>query len=275
MNAVRVALRIAYIGSVYHGSQIQPEVPTIEGKLFAALRELEIIEDPASSRFASSGRTDAGVNAMGQVIAFDTDKPGLAIPRVINSKLPSDIWAWAHAGVAGDFHPRKYARSRIYRYIIPADDYDISLIRSSSRLLLGTHDFANFCITEEGRSTVRTIEKIDVRLSGSLLKVDIEANSFLWKMVRKIVTALTMVGSGARNTEWLENMLDPSSYEEGLEAASPYGLILMDVDYGDSVEWITDGYAMRRSTEKVQEYLMYHRVMAEVMAQFLPRIKEE
>lgn len=271
--SMRVALKIAYIGSAYHGFQVQPEVPTIEGKLFEALEELEIIKDASSSKFISAGRTDAGVNAIGQVIAFDTDKPNLAIPRVINSRLPADIWTWAYAEVPEDFHPRRYARSRTYRYIVPAEDHDISLIRSASRLLIGTHDFANFCVNEEGRSTTKTIEKIDIRLAGTLLKVDVEANSFLWKMVRKMVTAIMMVGSGVRDMEWLKQMLNPATYEEGLEPASPYGLILMDVDYGGSVDWACDGYAMRRVNEKVQEYFMYHRVMAEVMAQFF--LKEQ
>ncbi|MBP2029941.1 tRNA pseudouridine38-40 synthase [Methanohalophilus levihalophilus] len=272
---MRVALKIAYIGSAYHGLQIQPNVPTIEGKLFEALKELEVIDNPASANFVSSGRTDSGVNAMGQVVAFDTDKPNLAIPRVINSKLPNDIWAWAHAEVPDDFHPRRYARRRTYRYIVPVDDHDISLIRSASRILLGTHDFANFCVNEEGRSTIRTIEKIDVRLTGNLLKIDVEANSFLWKMVRKIVTSLMLVGSGERDTEWLEQMIQPEIFEEGLEPSAPYGLILLDVNYGKSVDWITDGYAVKRSGEKVQEYLKYHMVMAELMEQFLPREPQE
>ncbi len=272
---MRVALKIAYIGSAYHGLQAQPNVPTVEGKLFEALQELEIIEDPSSAKYISSGRTDSGVNAMGQVIAFDTDKPNLAIPRVVNSKLPNDIWVWAHAEVPADFHPRHYARNRTYRYIVPVEDHDISLIRSASRILLGSHDFANFCVAEDGRSTMRTIKKIDVRLAGNLLKIDVEANSFLWKMVRKIVAALMLVGSGARDMEWLEQMLQPEFYEEGLEPSSPYGVILMDVNYGKSVEWTTDGYAIKRSGEKIQEYLRYHMVMAEVMEQFIPKEQQE
>ncbi|MDK2892476.1 tRNA pseudouridine(38-40) synthase TruA [Methanohalophilus sp.] len=272
---MRVALKIAYIGSAYHGFQVQPDVPTIEGKIFEALEALEIIEDPSSANFSSAGRTDAGVNAIGQVIAFDTERSNLAIPRVINSKLPKDIWAWAHAEVPADFHPRRYARSRTYRYIVPVEDHDISLIRSASQILLGTHDFANFCVHEEGKCTTRTIKKIDVRLTDNLLKIDVEANSFLWKMVRKMVTAMMLVGSGERDMEWLKQMLQPEVYEEGLKPSFPYGLILMDVNYGDSVEWISDGYAIKRSSEKVQEYLRYHMVMAEVMKQFFPKEHQE
>jgi tRNA pseudouridine38-40 synthase len=267
---MRVALKIAYIGSNYHGSQVQPQVPTIEGELFKALKELEIIKDPRSANFISSGRTDAGVHAMGQVVAFNTDVPNLAIPRVINSKLPGTIWAWAHSLVPDNFDPRRHAVSRSYRYIMCGEQYDISKIRSASKLLIGTHDFSNFCTTEAGRATVRTVERIDVRVSGNLTRIDVEANSFLWNMVRKIVTALMMVGSGVRDEEWLEQMLDPDSYEEGLESAHAYGLVFMDIKYPIPIEWIEDGYAIRRAHERVHDHLVRYRVMADVLEHLLP-----
>lgn len=269
---MRVALKIAYIGSNYHGSQVQPQVPTIEGELFKALQELEIIKDPRSANFISSGRTDAGVHAMGQVVAFNTEVPHLAIPRVINSKLPGTIWAWAHALVPDNFDPRRHAVSRSYRYIMCGEQYDISRIRSASKLLLGTHDFSNFCTNDAGRSTVRKVERIDVRVSGNLTRIDVEANSFLWNMVRKIVTALMMVGSGVRDDEWLEQMLDPDSYEEGLESAHAYGLVFMDVNYPIPIEWIEDGYAIRRAHERVHDHLVRYRVMADVLEHLLPTV---
>ncbi|WP_406670770.1 tRNA pseudouridine(38-40) synthase TruA [Methanolobus sp. ZRKC4] len=267
---MRVALKIAYVGTGYHGSQVQPDVGTIEGELFKALTELEIIEDLKTARFSSSGRTDTGVHAREQVIAFDTDKPNLAIPRVINSKLPTAIWAWAHAEVPDDYDPRRWATCRRYRYVMSGEQYDISRIRSASRILVGKHDFANFCTKEGDKSTIRTIEKIDVRVSGTLTKIDIQANSFLWNMVRKIVTALTMVGSGVRDEEWLNQMLDPESYEEGLEPASAYGLTLMKVEYMQPIDWCEDGYAIRRASENVHDYMVRHRVMAEVMDNLIP-----
>ncbi|WP_406660189.1 tRNA pseudouridine(38-40) synthase TruA [Methanolobus sp. ZRKC3] len=267
---MRVALKIAYVGTGYHGSQIQPDSATIEGELFKVLKELEIIEDPKSARFSSSGRTDAGVHARGQIIAFDTDKPNLAIPRVINSKLPYSIWAWAHAEVADDFDPRRGAVSRRYRYIMSGEQYDISKIRSASKILVGKHDFSNFCSTDGNKGTVRSVEKVDVRVSGTLTMIDVQANSFLWNMVRKIVTALTMVGSGVRDEEWLGHMLDPDSYEEGLEPAPAYGLTLMEATYRQEIDWSEDGYAIRRASEHVHEYMVRHRVMAEVMNQLTP-----
>ncbi|KXS44531.1 MAG: tRNA pseudouridine synthase A [Methanolobus sp. T82-4] len=268
---MRVALKIAYIGTGYHGSQIQPDVGTIEGEIFRALTELDIVGDPKDAGYISAGRTDTGVHAREMVIAFDTDKPNLAIPRVINSKLPKAIWAWAHAEVPDDFDPRRGAISRRYRYVMSGEKYDISSIRSASKILVGKHDFANFCSKEGDKNTIRTIEKIDVRVSGTLTKIDIQANSFLWNMVRKIVTALTMVGSDVRDEEWLQQMLEPEFYEEGLECAPPYGLTLMEVNYPEPIEWTEDAYSIRRANEVFHEYTVRHRVMAEVMDHLVPK----
>lgn len=267
---MRVALKIAYVGTGYNGSQIQPDAATIEGELFNALTELEIIEDPKSARFSSSGRTDAGVHAREQVIAFDTDKPNLAIPRVINSKLPNSIWVWAHAEVPDEFDPRRWAVSRKYRYVMSGEQYDIPKIRAASKILVGKHDFANFCTKQGDKSTVRNVEKIDVRVSGTLTKIDIQANSFLRNMARKMVAALTMVGSEVRDEQWLNQMLDPESYEEGLEPAPAYGLTLMEVEYIQPIDWCEDAYALRRANEHVHEYMVRHRVMAEVMDNLIP-----
>ncbi|WP_342306424.1 tRNA pseudouridine(38-40) synthase TruA [Methanolobus sp. ZRKC5] len=267
---MRVALKIAYVGTGYNGSQVQPDAATIEGELFSALTELEIIKDPKSARFSSSGRTDTGVHAREQVVAFDTDKPNLAIPRVINSNLPNSIWVWAYAEVPDEFDPRRWAVSRKYRYVMSGEQYDISKIRSASKILVGKHDYANFCTKQRDRSTIRNVEKIDVRVSGTLTKIDIQANSFLRNMVRKMVTALTMVGSGVRDEQWLNQMLDPESYEEGLEPASAYGLTLMKVEYMQPIDWCEDGYAIRRASENVHDYMVRHRVMAEVMDNLIP-----
>ncbi len=266
---MRVALKLAYIGSAYYGSQVQSDVATVEGEVFRAFQQIGIMDDPRSANFQSSGRTDAGVHATGQVVAFDTDKTNLSIPRVINNELPNSIWAWSHALVPDDFDPRRHATSRAYRYILHAEQHDISLIRSASKLLLGTHDFANFCTPNSDKITVRTVNRIDVRVNGNLIKIDIEAKTFLWKMVRKVATALVMVGSSVRDLDWFKQMLDPEAYEEGLKPAPAYGLTLMDVQYQQPPEWIDDGYAIRRANGHVQENLVYHRVMGEVMGEFM------
>jgi tRNA pseudouridine38-40 synthase len=90
-------------------------------------------------------------------------------------------------------------------------------------------------------------------------------------MVRKIVTALMMVGSDVRDIEWLEQMMDPESYEEGIEPASSYGLTLTNVDYPMSIEWTEDSYSIRRAHEHIHDHLIRHRVMAEVLEGLVPQ----
>ncbi|AAM03661.1 TPA: tRNA pseudouridine(38-40) synthase TruA [Methanosarcina acetivorans] len=266
---MRVALKLAYIGTEFHGSQIQPNVETVEKELFKALRNLSIIESPKSADYTCAGRTDAGVHALGQVVAFDTEKPNLAIPRVINSELPPAIWAWAHAEVPYYFDARRSAVSRHYHYVMSGEDYDISKMREASKLLLGTHDFENFSRSNGEKSTVRTLERINVRVDGEITKIDVVGNSFLWNMVRKIVTALSMIGNGVRDNDWLLQMLNPEIYEEGIEPAPPYGLTLMGVNYGENIEWIEDDYSIRRAGEQNHKRILRHRVMAEVLEELI------
>lgn len=267
---MRVALKLAYIGTEFHGSQIQPNVETVEGELFKALRKLGIIESPKSASYICAGRTDAGVHALGQVVSFDTDKPNVAIPRAINSELPDSIWAWAHAEVPEGFDPRRQAVSRRYRYVMCGEAYDIPKIREASKLLLGTHDFANFSKPDgDNKGTVRTLEKIDIRVDGELTKIDVVGNSFLWHMVRKIVTALSMIGNGVRDEDWLVQMLSPKAYEEGLEPAPYYGLTLMNINYSDPIEWIEDSYSVRRAGDLNSGRIPEHRVMAEVLEELI------
>lgn len=266
---MRVALKLAYIGTEFHGSQIQPNVETVEKELFKALRSLGIIESPKSANYTCAGRTDAGVHALGQVVAFDTDKPNLAIPRIINSELPPAIWAWAHAEVPVDFDARRNAISRHYHYVMSGEGYDISKMREASKLLLGTHDFENFSRSDGEKSTIRTLERINVRVDGELTKIDVVGNSFLWNMVRKIVTVLSMIGIGVRDTDWLLQMLNPDIYEEGIEPAPAYGLTLMEVNYGENIEWIEDSYAIRRASDQNYKRILRHRVMAEVLGELI------
>ncbi|MDF1557551.1 MAG: tRNA pseudouridine(38-40) synthase TruA [ANME-2 cluster archaeon] len=261
---MRIALKVAYIGTEFHGYQKQTNVPTIEGELFRAFRELNIMNDPKSARYIGSGRTDSGVHALGQVIAFDTDNPKHAIPRAINSVLPPSIWVWSRSEVPDDFNPRWMATSREYRYFMCGECFNIPLMRKASRLLKGTHDFSNFAALEEGINPIRTVELIDIRLDGRFVTLDIKANSFLWHMVRKTITALRMVGNEARDMEWLERMLHPEEFEEGLEPAPAYGLFLKNVNYDVTIPWEDDAYSKRMSSERLFEQFIWHGVLAEV-----------
>jgi len=250
---MRIAYKLAYIGTNFHGFQYQPNVRTVAGELFKAFKELGV--DAKKAKFRCAGRTDAGVHAFGQVIALNLDKP--IFPRVINAHLPSDITVWAWAEVSEDFNPRK-AKSRTYVYVLPAKNYDISAMRKACKLLLGTHDFSNFTKKYgERRRCVRTIYDVELRMNGEFIILEIVGNAFTWNMVRCIVSALEEVGSGHRSVEWFELMLNPEKHRERIEPAPAYGLILKDVEY-EGIEFEIDEYAWKTLQNRFEEFIRYH-----------------
>ncbi|WNY27546.1 tRNA pseudouridine(38-40) synthase TruA [Methanolapillus ohkumae] len=263
---MKIALKIGYEGMNFSGSQIQPDKRTVEGELLTALKNAGVIDNFESANLSSAGRTDAGVHSYGQVVSFFATRPELALPRVINNKLPRDLWAWASAEVPDNFDPRRHAVRRKYRYILTGD-YDISKMREAAKLILGEHDFSNFSKKDKKcqKTTIRRIEKLDIRTGNGIIRIDIEANAFLWNMVRKIVTALTYVGSDYRSVEWIEQMLDPENYEEGIEPAPAYGLTLTEVGYNPEPEWSIDGYAIKSISDYYAKEAEQHKIMSTVM----------
>ena len=243
-----LAFKVAYLGPEYHGFQIQPELRTVEGEILRALRELEIIRDKRSSKFSYASRTDAGVHAISQVVAFETGSD-LAEPRVINSRLPEDIKFYAMSEVSPEFNARRDAAYKRYRYYLYSESLDVREMREASKLLVGTHDFRNFSSEKEG-NTVRTVHAIEIRLEPPFAIIDICANSFLYNMVRKIITALKMVGEGQRPKEWIQELLE-SEVSEGIPAAPPQGLILEEVHNRDE-EFTVDDYARKSAVEMLK-----------------------
>ncbi len=279
----RIALKIGYLGTNYHGFQVQPrsesksksEVPTIEGELFKALKKLNIIEDRKSANYSYAGRTDKGVHALSQVVSFDTSNSNVA-PRMINSVLPDDIWVYALAKPHSGFNARKDAISREYRYFLFTHtdldlDMDITRMRAASELLIGTHDFSNFAQQEnhEAGTHVREIKRIemdmdiDIEKRNSVIVIDIEANGFLRKMVRKIVSVLRMVGSGMKDKRWVEDLLE-LRVKEQIEPAPAFGLVLKNVSYRD-VKFVEDDYAKRKIEARLKKDLVFHATIAEVL----------
>jgi len=272
----RIALKLGYLGTRYHGFQIQPDAvgPTVEGELFEALQKLNIIEARAVSNYAAAGRTDRGVHALSQVVSFDTAYPNVT-PRMINSMLPDDIWAIAIAKPPSGFDARKDAISREYRYFLAAQpdvDVDITRMRAASELLIGTHDFSNFAQPADHEddeagsySTIREIKRLAIAADerSSFIIFDIEADGFLRKMVRKIVSALKMVGNGTKDARWVEDLLELRMTDQ-IEPAPAFGLVLKNVSY-HGITFVEDEYAKRRIAARIQENLIFHATMAGVL----------
>jgi tRNA pseudouridine38-40 synthase len=219
-----------------------------------------------------SGRTDAGVHALGQVIAFRPLSDKLAEPRIINSLLPNDVWVYAKAEVPDDFDPRRDAASRTYRYLLYAPDVIERRIVAHSQLFLGTHDFTNFSSVEPNKYPVRTIKNIGVTKRGDIYVIDIEADSFLWNMVRKIVTGLRLVGSNKRPAQWIEQMLKPDEHREGIPPALAAGLYLMKVEY-PGIAFDEEKYSKDRAYQRMLHSFEWQFTMAEVYREFTDAMK--
>ncbi len=250
---MRVALKIAYLGTEYHGFQTQPGVPTIEGKLLKALRDSGAVKNPSKARYAAAGRTDRGVHSLGQVIAFDTDAGDAWMPRVLNSSL-SHIWAYAWAEVDKDFNARSKALEREYRYMLWGKGVDVSKMADAASVFLGTHDFRNFADEEKEKPTRCDIKRISIREKDGWIFLDIAASRFLMHMVRKIAAALKLAGKGEKDKDWIKKMLD-GSLNDRIEPLEAQGLILKDVKY-PAIKWNIDIYARDRALEEIQELFL-------------------
>ena len=245
-------LKLAYDGTAYRGWQVQPNQPTIQRSLETAIEKVT----GESIRILASGRTDSGVHALGQVVGVPTNST-LDIEvfkRAINASLPDDIAVLDVADATRDFHAIRDAVSKRYRYVIHDGDVrDVMLLRycwhypvrldadamqRAAQALVGTHDFRSFQSTGAPReSTVRTVSELSVvRGQGTergTITIEVEADGFLYNMVRAIVGSLVEVGRDAESEAWLAAVLAAHDRDKAGPTAPPRGLFLVNVNYGD------------------------------------------
>ncbi len=221
---MRVALKIAYDGHAFYGHQRQPDVRTVEGECIAALMAAKVIRDVRSAFFRSASRTDRGVSAVGNVIAFDTPRLPDAAIGAFNDKA-RDVWAWAAAEVPAGFHPR-HALERWYRYHL-LDPGPLEGLREAGALFVGTHEFGSF--TSEPTVGPFTIDQVDVSPVGGLTCIDVRARSFRRGMVRRIVAGMVAAAEGGEPLANLREALAGARRDFG--SVPPEPLFLMDVRY--------------------------------------------
>ena len=221
------AFRLAYDGAPFHGFQRQPDVPTVEDALFDALCALGVCTD-GPENYSAAGRTDAGVSAAAQTVAFDC--PEWCGPAALNAELPESIRAWAAADVT-DFHATHDARGREYVYVLPGVGLDDGRARETAGRLSGEHDFHN--LTPDGTGTVRDVS-VGLDRDGEFLAVTVRADGFPRQLVRRLVSLLRSVASGAAPLSKIGDVLGPDRIEgpEGVPPAPAYPLYLADVRYG-------------------------------------------
>ncbi|MGZ4953303.1 MAG: tRNA pseudouridine(38-40) synthase TruA [Halobacteriota archaeon] len=269
MAKSKLALRLAYLGTAYEGFQSQPDCLTVQAAVMRALHDTGVLCPEDDATFSASGRTDKGVHALDAVIAFEVENGASAIPRRVNSELPPDIWTWAQAAVPLTFDARRDATEREYQYILCDGTLAVHQMQEAADLLCGKHDFCNFS-REKKRSTVRTITTSNVRAAGNSIIITVAADSFVWQMMRKIVTALSLVGSHQKSIEWFARMLNPLQHEEGLHPAPAFGLVLTRVEYL-GIHFVEDTYAKRRASQHIQGSLAYNATLVGVLDLFRTR----
>ncbi len=269
MPSYRVTL--AYDGTAFAGSQIQPGQRTVQGELESGLRRLGGVG--ATTTFA--GRTDRGVHAFGQVVAVNFPEwraTASDLERALGARLPGDVAARQVVECDSAFNPRFDAVWREYRYwIAPGvtsaflgryawllrDGGDTARMNEAAGFLLGTHDFASFAGGGEGvpwseratrrRGTTRTLLRCAVRnqelmpgpgrdAGAAALEFRVVADGFLPRMVRNIAGALVEVGQGRQEPAWIGEILAARDRRQGSEVAPAHGLTLWRVGFpGDAL----------------------------------------
>ncbi len=243
--SLRLRATVEYDGTDFFGFQIQAQGRTVQGELE---RAIELVSGKAA-RVTGAGRTDRGVHAQGQVISFEIEWPHdvAELHRALNAVLADDV-AVSEMGLATrDFHPRFSARYRAYRYTLfnrpwrspvkrraawhIASQLDAEQMVEASRCLIGTHDFAAFGRPPQGENTVRTVFRAEWQKQDAYLTFDIEANAYLYRMVRSIVGTLVLVGLGQMSLKEFEAILHSRDRSRIRKIAPAQGLCLMRVDY--------------------------------------------
>ena len=250
VTARRLKIQISYDGTAYHGWQVQPGQETVQGVLQRVLTELE----GAPVLVAGSGRTDAGVHALGQVGAFTLENriPAPNLQQYMNRLLPPDIRILSVEETYADFDPRRHATAKTYEYRIitspvcsplerlyvhhhpfPLDE--ASMMRAAP-LLEGEHDFSAFAASDVrdalGYSKVRTIFSSALARQCERLIYRVRGSGFLKHMVRNMVGTLLEVGKGNIDEPKLRAMLEPGYPGKAGLRAPASGLFLVSVEYG-------------------------------------------
>ena len=232
---MRIAVKFAYDGRKFYGYARQLGLKTVEGEIIKTLIQHGFIEDAKKSRFRSASRTDKGVSALGNVVAFNTDFTRADILQKLNEDL-TDIIVYGTACVDAEFYPR-YAKQRSYRYYLKKNSLDVEKVFPVASYFIGKHNFSNFARVEEFKDPIRIIDNVVVNEQNDFLIVDFYAQTFLWHQIRRIISAVEKVGRGKLEEERIiEALCSPDKKVDfGLASAEP--LILKDIVYDFDFEY--------------------------------------
>ena len=243
---MRIGLKIEYDGTAYGGWQRLKNAPSIQQTIEEALERAL----GCSCRVIGAGRTDAGVHAYGQVAHLDieTKIPADRFSYILNQKLPDDIRIVQSWQAAENFHARRDAIGKHYRYTIYQAPHASALERNSSvhvpqqldvkkmqqaaQVLIGEHDFSAFrTVGSNIVGTVRTVYRLEVQQQGQHIHIDIWGNGFLYNMVRIIAGTLIEVGKGKIPVQEMQSILDSKERARAGATAPAKGLAMCEVFY--------------------------------------------
>jgi len=237
-------LTVAYDGSNYGGYAKQKHKNTIQNVLEGVLKD--VLGQPVAT--TESSRTDAKVHALNQKTMFEWHQklPVAKILPQLHERLPGDILVKSMELVPGEFHCRYEVANKTYEYTIAKSldprqnkyawyvgkPLDASLMGQVGQILVGTHDFSTFKSAKATTDTsVRTIHFLEVEEWGDKITVRVNADGFLYNMVRLIVKALVDVGTKKQGPDYVEKLLKACAKPDNLESAPAQGLCLMEINY--------------------------------------------
>ena len=253
----RFKLLIEYAGTRYSGWQIQKNARTVQGEIDRAIREAF---RPREFELYGSGRTDAGVHALGQVAHLElyTSVPAEQLRRTLNDQLPADIHIIAADKVPHRFHARHDAVSRSYLYQISRrrtafgkpfvwwikEPLAVGAMREAARAFVGMKDFQGFTDDDPAeKSTLVLVDALEIVEAGPLVIIRIQGSHFLWKMVRRLVGVLAAVGRG----ELKPGQVNDPGVDVAALTAPAAGLFLERVYYpGDTAPGPIEGLLIMR-----------------------------
>lgn len=245
----RIMLTVAYDGTAYHGFQVQPSAPTIEGELNKALSGLT----GEDIKVIGASRTDAGVHSMGNAAVFDTKSsiPAERFMYALEARLPQDIVVTSSRRVKDDFHPRHCDHRKTYEYRIYNDrvrdpqtdrysfhyygEVDIIKMQAAAAVLMGTHDFSAFCAAgTDVEDKVRTIYDCSVAKEKNMICIRVTGNGFLYNMVRIIAGTLLLAGTGKTGPEQISAILESRDRNLAGPTLPAKGLTQIEIDYTEA-----------------------------------------
>ena len=239
MVSARVMVALGYHGDAFHGSQVQPDIRTVEGALIRALERLDWWREGC---LEMSSRTDAGVSVRMNLARIDLPAEVARsieetnLLRAMNDNLPIGMVVWSARGIPEEAHIR-YPTSRhyLFRTEVMHDwprEVDTEIFAEACSLFEGEHDFTNMCRLEDGKDPMRTIDECTPWLAsdGRVIGISVRSRAFLWNQVRRIASAISGVVSGRNTLEDIRTALDNPEDPIDLGRSPSDGLVLWSIE---------------------------------------------